>query len=377
MGKIVKIKVEVLNCNSTEIAVNAVIDISWEECNIGHWTSVPETPKNVYAYASFLKVIICLMKAVKDTDKRSTFLNEAIRAADLGLMLGKGYQRQLTQAASLVASLINQECSVAPVQNSCARKPNESEINENFFSEKPNAVPLDRLHCPSLEEFNAEHFSSRIPVILTGCINHWPALKRWNDVNYLLNTAGPRTVPIEIGSSYTQKDWGMELSSLQDFINKYILQRQTKVGYLAQHQLFDQIPELRNDIVIPDYCCLTDTDESDCDVSINAWFGPANTLTPLHHDPKHNLLCQVVGTKRILLFSPKDSEFLYPHDETLLNNTAQVDPYHPDKAKFPKFEHAVIYYCNLRPGEMLYIPPKWWHHVVSLDVSFSVSFWWD
>ena len=30
----------------------------------------------------------------------------------------------------------------------------------------------------------------------------------------------------------------------------------------------------------------------------------------------------------------------------------------------------------LQPGEMLYIPPRWWHYVKSLSVSFSVSFWW-
>uniref|UniRef100_A0A0K8T326 Lysine-specific demethylase 8 n=1 Tax=Lygus hesperus TaxID=30085 RepID=A0A0K8T326_LYGHE len=175
--------------NPIETAVNAVIDISWEECNIGHWSSVPETPKTVYAYASFQKVIICLMKAANDVDNRSACLNEAIKAADLGLMLGKGYQRQLTQAASLVTSLISQEYNVTPAPNetSCSREPNESEMNENVFTEKSNAVPIGRLRCPSLEEFNTKHFSSRTPVILTGCINHWPAMTRWNDISYLLN----------------------------------------------------------------------------------------------------------------------------------------------------------------------------------------------
>lgn len=32
--------------------------------------------------------------------------------------------------------------------------------------------------------------------------------------------------------------------------------------------------------------------------------------------------------------------------------------------------------CYLGPGEMLYIPPNWWHHVTALTPSFSVSFWW-
>lgn len=39
---------------------------------------------------------------------------------------------------------------------------------------------------------------------------------------------------------------------------------------------------------------------------------------------------------------------------------------------------AALPYCDvvLRPGQMLYIPPGWWHFVRSLSVSFSVSFWW-
>jgi lysine-specific demethylase 8 len=60
-------------------------------------------------------------------------------------------------------------------------------------------------------------------------------------------------------------------------------------GYLAQHELFDQIPALATDIRTPDYCALGE----DGLRSVNAWFGPAGTVTPLHQDPYHNLLAQV------------------------------------------------------------------------------------
>lgn len=100
------------------------------------------------------------------------------------------------------------------------------------------------------------------------------------------------------------------------------------------------------------------------------------SLTFIDH-PKQLSLFQVVGSKRILLFPPEASAALYPHADRLLSNTARVDPEKPDYEQFPLFKNvASPIECNLEAGEMLYIPPRYWHHVRSLSTSFSVSFWW-
>ena len=109
---------------------------------------------------------------------------------------------------------------------------------------------------------------------------------------------------------------------------------------------------------------------------MNAWFGPANTVSPLHHDPHHNLLCQAVGYKYVRLYAPCETPKVYPHDDRLLNNTSRADIGNPDFACFPLLRDAAYTEAVLGPGDMLYIPPRHWHYVRALSVSFSVSFWW-
>ena len=112
-------------------------------------------------------------------------------------------------------------------------------------------------------------------------------------------------------------------------------------------------------------------------VAINAWLGPRGTASPLHFDRVHNLLAQVVGSKYVRLYAPSHSERLYPHpDGPHMNSSQVVDPEDYDHARFPRFAGTPYVDLVLGAGEMLYIPPRWWHFVESRETSFSVSFWW-
>ena len=96
-----------------------------------------------------------------------------------------------------------------------------------------------------------------------------------------------------------------------------------------------KIPELRDDIYIPEYCNYTSKHEiEENNVEINAWFGPEGTVSPLHFDPKSNFLCQVIGKKYVKLYDEKYSENLYPHEGNILRNTSQIDAENIDYEKF-------------------------------------------
>ncbi|TKY67433.1 putative lysine-specific demethylase JMJD5 [Spatholobus suberectus] len=227
----------------------------------------------------------------------------------------------------------------------------------------------------SLEKFLKDHYLAGSPVIISDCMAHWPAKTKWNNEDYLLRVAGDRTVPVEVGKNYLCAEWKQELITFSEFLQRIKSSGCSPGGptYLAQHPLFDQINELRKDIFIPDYCFAGGGELR----SLNSWFGPAGTVTPLHHDPHHNILAQVVGKKYIRLYSSSLSEELFPYSGTMLSNSSQVDLDDIDERKFPKVQDLEFVDCILEEGEMLYIPPKWWHYVRSLTTSFSVSFWWS
>ncbi|EGD72890.1 hypothetical protein PTSG_04619 [Salpingoeca rosetta] len=111
------------------------------------------------------------------------------------------------------------------------------------------------------------------------------------------------------------------------------------------------------------------------------WIGGEQTSTPAHFDLFHNFYVQIYGRKRVLLFPPAQWQQLYIFP--LLHpagRSVQVDldsPLFQQEHAFPNYQkqHTLALEAVLEPGQVLYIPPLWFHHITSLEPSISLSVW--
>uniref|UniRef100_A0A182MYC5 JmjC domain-containing protein n=1 Tax=Anopheles dirus TaxID=7168 RepID=A0A182MYC5_9DIPT len=362
------------------IKIGVLYDTVYNRLHTGQWNVVEPAEREMFTIVTYVRIVYTLCVSSNEEEA----MKDGIYLADLGLMLGSPISTKrddigidlLTETASILTTHLHETNLQEPA-------PKRLKLNTHI---EPTGTPesttntIAVLQCPSLEFFGSNCYDRKEPAILKGIIDDWPAMERWHDPNYLLTVAGERTVPIEIGSQYSSDDWSQKLMKFREFIEQSICSEASapadgsehRAAYLAQHDLFDQIPTLRRDIAVPDYIGRTDPRPR-----IKAWLGPKGTVSPLHTDPCHNLLCQVFGAKIILLARPEDTARLYPHEHFILNNTSQVDARRPDYERFPLARDVSFHRLTLRRGDVLYIPPGWWHYVESLSPSFSVSFWFE
>lgn len=110
----------------------------------------------------------------------------------------------------------------------------------------------------------------------------------------------------------------------------------------------------------------------------NVWMSGAGNVTPIHYDLSENLLVQILGEKRVLLWDPTQYPLLYLNPiGTQHDRQSRIDVNHPDPTFFPRFVNAkALEHILLRPGEMLYIPAFWMHYVYTIKFSVSVNYWW-
>lgn len=112
------------------------------------------------------------------------------------------------------------------------------------------------------------------------------------------------------------------------------------------------------------------------------WIGNRTTATA-HHDMSHNIAVCVAGRRRFTLFPPEQVHNLYPGP---LEPTpggqvvSMVDFRDPDLVRHPRFRDALAagQVADLEPGDVLFYPALWWHHVEALEpFNILVNYWWN
>ncbi|KAI7626447.1 Clavaminate synthase-like protein, partial [Hortaea werneckii] len=400
-----------------------VLTIAKERLNARPFSSVQKCWCRLYEDA-------CLFKAVHLL---------RVRVASFGEDLSPNQRLEL-QNAPQAGDWLSEIIAVLDKSLQVSGAPGRRQLHNTIFQQLSEVLPAGELHKypPAFRIYEPWPLETRVevskvdstldlaefqewldditqPLVIPKVTRHWPASKRWKSPRYLMEhtLGGRRLVPIELGKLYSDEDWSQKMMPFAEFTKKYLLPSSPReMGYLAQTDLFDLIPALRADIMTPDYCWSTPpviTDEATLktaglssapylsEPSVNVWLGPSGTRTPLHTDPYHNILCQVVGFKYVRLYAPHETPKLYPMGVTKeginMENTSQVDisenvacllgrngdanVRREIDRKFPKFKEAQYQEVILNPGDCLYVPLGWWHYVESLTTSSSVNFWWN
>jgi Cupin-like domain len=236
----------------------------------------------------------------------------------------------------------------------------------------PKFSTIERRGRVTEQELLQDYYLANRPVIITDLASDWPALKKWTP-DYFKAHFGDVEVEVQYGRgadpNYEQNKLTLRRKiRLADFVDDVQRAGSTNDMYMtANNEALKTGPlaSLVHDIgALPGYLVPERLQQE-----AFLWFGPAGTVTPLHHDAVHLLHLQIVGRKRWRFISPMQTPYVYNYNQVF----SQVNLEEPDLARHPLFAQATILDAVVEPGEAIFLPLAWWHHVRSLDTCISLS----
>lgn len=250
---------------------------------------------------------------------------------------------------------------------------------------RPDAIPWQQL----MEQSE--------PVVLKGAVDGWELVEAGrrsprDAIDYLESFYNGRTVGAYFGAPdirgryfYNDDVSGLNfetrrapLNEVLEGIRKHLAAADPPSFYVGSTTVDACLPGFRakNDLLFDDPMF-----EGNAPLA-SIWLGN-RSVASAHYDAPNNMVCCAVGRRRYTLFPPEQIFNLYPGplDPTPGGQAvSMVDFSNPDFERFPRFRKAVdaAQVAELEPGDALFYPSMWWHHVEAFDAfNAMVNYWWN
>ncbi|XP_030065847.1 tRNA wybutosine-synthesizing protein 5 isoform X1 [Microcaecilia unicolor] len=248
----------------------------------------------------------------------------------------------------------------------------------------PQRIPVPE-HCGiDRDTFLQLIYPLRRPMVIKG-LDLGPCTTKWT-VDYICKAGGSKEVKIHVSPvaqmDFLNKNFIYRSLPFDAFVQRAVEEKHEEyficeeekyylrsLGEDARKDVADirkQFPELAEDIKIPEFF-----EKEQLFSSVFRISSPRLQLWT-HYDVMDNLLIQVTGRKRVVLYSPRDAAYLY-----LMGDKSEVlDVDNPDLNKYPLFPKARRYECCLEAGDVLFIPALWFHNTIAEEFGVAVNVFW-
>ncbi len=232
--------------------------------------------------------------------------------------------------------------------------------------ERSRGLTIERREGVDADTFFGTYVAGNLPVLLPDFARDWPAVGRWS-LEHLERVVGDAPVMVSEGrGALPVHERNSGLGSRETTVRELV----ARIREAGETDDFYAVAQDRN-LMRPELApLLADLDlgrglldQERLTAGAALWLGPAGTVTPLHHDNSSILFVQVVGRKRITLVAPSEVALL----ESAHAMYAQREP-----EELPPEVHR--HELELGPGDTLFLPVGWWHHVRALSPSISLAF---
>lgn len=227
-------------------------------------------------------------------------------------------------------------------------------------------IPIERVRGISREEFIRRYYKPQKPVLIEGLTDDWNA--KWT-LDYIKEKAGDQIVPLYDNKPAEGKESVYEARTKMKF-GEYIdiLKSRPTDLRIFFYTLKDHCPSLLDDFQYPD-------------IGLKffkrlpaLFFGSSQSKVFAHYDIDlpDNLHIHFEGHKRVLLFGPDQSKWLYKVPFSI-HNIDKIDMDNPDFEKYPALRKASGIVVAMKHGDALYMPGGWWHYITYQDAGFSMT----
>ncbi|WP_420833204.1 cupin-like domain-containing protein [Shewanella gaetbuli] len=250
--------------------------------------------------------------------------------------------------------------------------------------------PVDIIEVANFDEAKPHIMQATMPIIFKGLCAEWPLVKaglcsQQAVMDYLLPFSQQPVnacylPPEHQGRVYYNEQFNgfnfqggkVDLSTLFDTLKQHQQDEQPPTIYMGSTEINQFFPGLgeHNSFDLSPYQSLT-----------SMWLGSQSTIAA-HYDFPLNLACNVVGKRTFSLFPPEQISNLYVGPMEFApggQDISLVDFANPDFNKHPKFKQAIEagYTAELAPGDVLFLPSMWWHHVQAHEpLNVLITHWW-